>query len=105
MAAMFELVRAINTARDAGASGPFYQAAQSTLRELGGVLGLALAEPTAESTIDIAATPFIDLLIEVRADLRAAKQWAVADKVRNRLKELGVVLEDTPEGTQWRFGE
>ncbi len=103
LAPMFELVRAINTARTAGVAGPFYQAAQQTLRELGGVLGLTLAEPAAEAVTDVAARPFIDLLVSVRADLRTAKQWALADKVRNELKALGVVMDDTPEGTQWRL--
>jgi cysteinyl-tRNA synthetase len=105
LAAMFELVRAINTARKADVSGPFYDAAQSTLRELGGVLGLTLTAPQAEPTNEIAARPFIELLVEVRQELRAAKQWAAADKIRNQLGELGVVLEDTPEGTTWRFIE
>lgn len=105
LAALFDLVRAINTARNAGVNGPFYAAAQSTLRELGGVLGLVLADPAGEATPDVAATPFIDLLVAVRNDLRTAKQWAAADKIRNGLKELGVALEDTPEGTQWRFAE
>jgi cysteinyl-tRNA synthetase len=103
LAPMFELVRAIDTARTAGVAGPFYQAAQQTLRELGGVLGLTLAEPAAEAVTDVAARPFIDLLVSVRADLRTAKQWALADKVRNELKALGVVMDDTPEGTQWRL--
>jgi cysteinyl-tRNA synthetase len=103
LASLFELARAINTARDAGVGGPFYEAAQSTLRELADVLGLTLAEPTIEAGSDMAAKPFIDLLVAVRGDLRAARQWALADKVREGLKELGVALEDTPEGTQWRF--
>jgi cysteinyl-tRNA synthetase len=105
LAAMFELVRAINTGRDAGVSGPFYDAAQSTLRELGAVFGLQLAEAVSETSQDVAAKPFIDLLVELRGDMRTAKQWAAADKIRNKLKELGILLEDTPEGTVWRFGE
>jgi len=104
-AAMFELVRAINTGREAGVTGPFYEAAQRTLRELGGVLGLTLEEPASEAAVDVAAKPFIDLLVEVRGDMRTAKQWAAADKIRNKLKELGVVMEDTPDGTSWRFEE
>ncbi len=104
-AAMFELVRAINTGREAGVTGPFYEAAQRTLRELGGVLGLTLEEPASEAVGDVAAKPFIDLLVEVRGDMRTAKQWAAADKIRNKLKELGVVMEDTPDGTSWRFEE
>ncbi|MFN8487152.1 MAG: cysteine--tRNA ligase [Caldilineaceae bacterium] len=104
-AAMFELVRAINTGREAGVTGPFYEAAQRTLRELGGVLGLTLEEPASETVVDVAAKPFIDLLVEVRGDMRTAKQWAAADKIRNKLKELGVVMEDTPDGTVWRYEE
>lgn len=105
LAALFELVRAINTGRDAGVGGPFYQAAQRTLQQLAGVLGLALSEPAAENGNELAARPFVDLLVQVRADLRAAKQWALADKVRDGLKELGVALEDGPDGTQWRYQE
>ncbi|RME64412.1 MAG: cysteine--tRNA ligase [Caldilineae bacterium] len=104
LAALFELVRAINTARAAGVSGPFYQAAQRTLRELAGVFGLTLAQ--AEVAGDqVAAKPFIDLLVSVRNDLRAQKQWALADKIRDSLAELSVVLEDGPDGTTWRFEE
>ena len=106
IAALFELVRAINIARDAGVSGPFYEASQRTLRELAGVLGLTLGGSPAESgSNNVAAKPFIELLISVRADLRNAKQWALADKVRDSLKELGVTLEDAPDGTKWRYQE
>ena len=103
LATLFELVRAINTARTAGVSGPFFDAAQRTLREVAGVLGITLAEPAAETGSDVAARPFIDLLVATRGDLRVAKQWALADKIRNELKALGVVIEDTPTGAQWRF--
>lgn len=103
IAVLFDLVRAINSGRTAGVSGPFFEAAQHTLRELAGILGLSLAEPTSDAGVDVAARPFIDLLVSVRSDLRQAKQWALADKVRDSLKALGVALEDTPDGTQWKF--
>ncbi len=103
IAALFELTRAINTGRTAGAAGPFFDAAQHTLRQLAGALGLTLAEAPAESGADIAARPFIDLLVTVRGDLRTAKQCALADKIRNDLKALGVVIDDTPEGAKWRL--
>jgi cysteinyl-tRNA synthetase len=103
IAALFELVRAINSARTAGVAGPFYTAAQDTLRELAAILGLTLTEPTSDAASEVAARPFIDLLVSVRSDLRQAKQWALADKVRNSLKALNVVLEDTPDGTTWRY--
>ncbi|MCB0135570.1 MAG: cysteine--tRNA ligase, partial [Caldilineaceae bacterium] len=103
LATLFELVRAINTARTAGVTGPFYEAAQQTLRELAGILGITLEEPAATAAGDVAARPFIDLLVAVRGDLRTARQWALADKVRDGLKGLGVTLEDSPDGTNWRF--
>lgn len=106
MAALFELVRAINTARAAGVAGPFFGAAQHTLQELAGVLGLTLDDPglsTNNTGNEVAAKPFVDLLIQVRGELRTAKQFALADSVRDRLKELGVAIEDTPSGPTWRF--
>jgi cysteinyl-tRNA synthetase len=104
LAVLFELVRAINTGRAAGVSGPFFDAAQRTLRQLAGVLGLMLPDQVA-GTDQMAVKPFIDLLIQVRADLRAAKQWTLSDKIRDSLGTLSVVLEDGPNGTTWRYEE
>ncbi len=98
LAALFELVRAVNTARDQGATDEQLRPAQETLRELAGVLGLRLAEKEGGE-----AAPFIDLLIEVRSELRRQKLWALSDMIRDRLKELGVVIEDSKEGTTWRW--
>ena len=104
LAVLFELVRAINTGRAAGVSGPFFDAAQRTLRQLAGVLGLALPAEAAGGD-QMAAKPFIDLLVQVRADLRAAKQWTSSDKIRESLGTLSVVLEDGPTGSTWRYEE
>jgi cysteinyl-tRNA synthetase len=103
LAALFELVRAINTARAAGAGGPFYEVAQRTLRDLAGVLGIGLEGSLPDAGDGVAVRPFIDLLVAVRGELRTAKQWQLSDRVRDGLKELGVVLEDSREGTTWRF--
>ena len=48
------------------------------------------------------AAPFIELLINVRKELRDAKQFEQADKVREGLEALGIALEDTAGGTAWR---
>ncbi len=96
LAALFDLAREINRARDEGRA---VTAAQATLRELAGVLGLTLQE-TAPVPMD--ATPFIELLIAVRQELRAQKLYHLADAIRSRLAQLGIVLEDTPQGTRWR---
>ena len=45
----------------------------------------------------------IDLLVELRAELRKQKNFALADRIRARLAELGVELRDTSEGTTWIF--
>jgi cysteinyl-tRNA synthetase len=101
LAALFELVRAINSARDAGIGGGPFAAAQATLRELAGVLGLRLDPQQKAKGKDVA--PFVELLIEIRAELRKAKQFALADMVRTRLSDLGVTLEDGPQGTRWKL--
>jgi len=100
LGALFELVTAINRARDAGLGGAPFLAAQETLLELSGVLGLQLAVTQPQGA---EAAPFIELLLELRAKLRAAKQYALADELRQRLTELGVVIEDTREGSTWRL--
>ena len=97
---LFELVRVVNQARDAGSTDEQLTEAQDLLREFGGVFGLQL-EKRAQGGAE--AAPFIDLLIELRKSLRAEKLWALSDQVRDSLKELGVVLEDSKEGTTWRW--
>jgi cysteinyl-tRNA synthetase len=99
-AALFEMVRAINTARDAHVGGEPFEKAQGSFREVSGVLGLQLEE---QKIGNAEAAPFIDLLVQTRTDLRKAKQFALADQVRNELSELGIILEDTPQGTLWRW--
>ncbi len=103
LAALFDLTRAINAARDAGVAGPFFTAAQHTLRELAGILGLTLEEARVAEAAAVEVAPFVDLLVEVRSELRKQRQFDLADRIRSRLAELGVVLEDTPQGTVWRF--
>ena len=71
-----------------------------SFRQLIGVLGLELRVEGGGADV----APFIEALIEMRAALRQEKQWALADAVRDRLAALGVVLEDGPQGTQWRWG-
>ena len=46
---------------------------------------------------------FVNLLLEIRKELRANKLWALSDQIRDRLLELGVVLEDSKEGTSWHL--
>jgi len=99
VAALFELVKAINTARDSGATDANLKPAQESFRELFGALGLKLEEKQGSEGADA----FIDLLIQVRAEVRKQKLWAMSDLIRDKLKELGVTLEDSKDGTTWKW--
>jgi cysteinyl-tRNA synthetase len=100
LAALYELVKATNTARDEDASDEQLKPAQQALHELTGVLGLRLAEKSGSGDSD----KFIDLLVEVRSEARKQKLWAFSDLIRDKLEELGVTIEDNKEGTSWRWG-
>lgn len=102
LAGIFELVRAINTARGQGVGGVFFATAQDAVRELMGVLGFRLqVEAHSLPAADDLTFQLIDLLIDTRTELRAAREWTLADSLRDRLLELGIMLEDRPQGTTW----
>jgi cysteinyl-tRNA synthetase len=96
---LYELVKAINTARDHGANDEQLKSAQSTLRELTNVLGLRLQEKQGSSE----AEAQVNALIAERNEARKQKQWALSDQIRDKLKELGVTIEDSKDGTKWRW--
>jgi cysteinyl-tRNA synthetase len=100
LAEMFELVRFINQCRADGATDEQLKDAQSALKELAGVLGLDL--DTAK-VVDQKTDEIIDLLIDIRKELRANKLWALSDVIRDRLAALGVILEDSKDGTSWHW--
>src|SRR5690554_633017 len=103
LSALFDLVRDLNRLRAEDAD----KAAQLArlLKKLAGLLGLLQGSPEAflrrgEADIDAAE---VDALIVQRRQARANRDWALADQIRDRLAALHVVLEDGPEGTQWRI--
>ena len=96
IAAVFDLVRDINTlVLGCGASKATIEYAAGVFDTLTGVLGLVYNRKTDD------ADAGIDALIEERTKARAEKNWALADKIRDELKERGIVLEDTPMGVIW----
>ena len=119
VAALFDLAREINRGHDEHLHiGKAYK----TLWELSGVLGLNLRyEPKSLDEIPLrplielavryevdpkdakATESIIKLLLNKRAALRTARKWQLADSIRNDLKELGITLEDTSEGTISRY--
>ncbi len=100
VAALFDLARAINreTAQYGGTATAGQ--AQAALTDLASVLGLDLSETLSEAIGD--GAPFIELLIQIRQQLRDARQWALADRIRDGLTERGITIEDTANGTTWR---
>ena len=96
LAALFDLAREINRGRERGAN---VSPAQDTLLDLAAILGLDLSVSTDDA--EASAGPFIQLLVDLRSDLRADRQFDQADRIRDELADLGVTLEDTPAGTEW----
>jgi cysteinyl-tRNA synthetase len=108
LAVLFELTRAINRSREQDVAEAARLAA--TLRVLSGRLGILQADPEfylrgeqggEDSGPDDAA---IDALVAQRDQARVDRNWTEADRIRDQLTALGVVLEDAPGGTLWRRG-
>ena len=102
-AALFELAKEINTYLTKDKRQPYsLTEAYNTLNELAGVLGLDLEEEEEDSQGDTGKLPQVmDLVLEIRMKARKNKDWATADLIRDRMKEIGIVIEDTPEGARW----
>lgn len=96
IAAVFELVRDINSlAIGKGESKATLEYAAKIFDELTNVLGLVYNRKT--ETLD----EEIDAMIEARTQARKDKNWAEADRIRDELKAMGIVLEDTAQGVKW----
>ncbi len=97
VSAMFELVRDVNTAvQKDGCSRALARACLDRLLELDGVLGLLY------KTEDAGLEAQVEELIRQRQEARKAKNWAEADRIRDLLKDQGIILEDTKQGVKWR---
>ncbi len=94
LSAVFTLVRDINTAAN-GASKQTLEAAAKLFDELTGVLGLVYNRKSNDLDAEI------EDLIAQRAAARKEKNWAKADEIRDKIKAMGIVLEDTPQGVKW----
>jgi cysteinyl-tRNA synthetase len=82
-----------------------YQRGTLILKELGSILGLFREPLGAENTSnDQLLNGLMQLLLDLRAEARKAKNFALADQIRKRLGEIGVTLEDRQGGTGWRTG-
>ena len=96
LAAVFELVRNINVSVLQSGSKALITDAIKLFDELTDVLGIVYPHEQAD---DLDAE--VEKMIEARQAARKAKNWAEADRIRDELKDTGIVLEDTPQGVKW----
>ncbi len=104
IAALQELTREVNILLNSGkeVDRATLEAIDDLYRQLGGqVLGLVPDEEMQSASAE-RKQGLIRLLVELRNQARAQKQYQTADQIRDRLAGLGVTLEDRPEGTTWR---
>ena len=104
---LHDLTRQVNTwtNEQGNLSQGSLQAMDNLYRELGGqVLGIIPDAVESRSNAD-REDGLVRLLIDLRAQARAKKDWATGDQIRNQLKELGIVLEDRVDGTIWKVAE
>ena len=95
LASVFVLVRDINTAIANGAGKATLEACADMFDQLTGVLGLVYNRNTDDLDSEIEA------LIEERTLARKSKDFKRADEIRDQLKAMGIILEDTPQGVKW----
>lgn len=103
LAVLFEMSHEINKLRESDLDHASQLGAG--LRRLGGVLGILQTDPVQflqGSKTDEILQEKIESLILARTHARGAKQWALADKIRDQLREMGIELEDSGEATTWR---
>jgi cysteinyl-tRNA synthetase len=95
VSALFELIKWANTNLNENSLKNVVQYAYSTLMELTNILGIL-------SKKDEMLDNDITELIEKRTEARRNKDFKLADKIRDELKEKGIILEDTSEGVKWK---
>jgi cysteinyl-tRNA synthetase len=105
LAALFDLTRDVNTLLNSEepVSRGTLEAIDGLYRELGGdVLGIIPDQLPEEAGAGL-EDALVQILIDLRQEFRQAKDWAKADAIRDRLAEVGIALEDGPDGTRWRL--
>jgi cysteinyl-tRNA synthetase len=100
IAALFDLAREINRCHTNGFD---VENAQLSLRKLGGILGITFKPKQGNKSPDLASGPFIQMLLDIRMELRNTKQYDLSDRIRNMLTQQGVTIEDTTDGAQWHY--
>ncbi len=106
MASMFALSKEINqlVTRGAGTKKEV-EAIQNSWDEMKEILGLLEDLSDHGQEDDSLTNSLMEVLISLRTEAKEAKNWAMADQIRDQLKAIGVALEDTAEGVRWKRSE
>ena len=108
LAVLHETVRAGNAALEAGDRDAALRAF-ADVAAMTGVLGIDPFDPMWRSDTGDAHATALDALVQTmitqRADARATKDWATADRIRDAVAAAGITLEDTPDGTHWSLSD
>jgi cysteinyl-tRNA synthetase len=101
---LFDMAREVNRLKSENSAAADAMAAH--MRKLSGILGLLEQAPEqflqSGAQADNGEAAEIESLIKQRNDARQTKNWAAADAARDRLNDMGIILEDGPQGTTWR---
>jgi cyanophycinase-like exopeptidase len=97
---LYDLAQAVDEAQEVGVGENSILEARASLHDLLIALSGWLAPSATERVGSVA--PFVEMLIDLRSQARAAMNWSLADEIRDGLSALGIILEDAPSGTAWR---
>jgi len=99
---IFELVSELNSALDKRDEERAAQAYDLIVREFGPILGLFdLPEESTKDARENLFSGVMEILLDVRNELRREKRYEITDQIRDRLEEMGIKLKDTPQGTKF----
>ena len=107
---MFALSKEINvyyhavTTGNAVYDGVNFAGVVAVYQEMADILGILVPEDAPVDSADVLLEGLMQLIIDLRQQARANKDWTAADKIRDELKKLDVVIEDSPTGVRWKRG-
>ena len=96
VSAVFELVKLANSTADADSTAAYVKGLEDLISRLCEVLGIITERKTEVLDEEIEA------MIAARQQARKEKNFALADEIRGKLLDMGIVLEDTREGVKWK---
>lgn len=106
IAAIFDIVKAINTYADrnseieSSVKKEIYEIMKILME---GILGIKVEVERKDAGQALLVNSLVELILEIRHEMRRRKDWKMADEIREKLQALGLIIEDTPQGTKWRL--